>query len=95
MPKSAKPTRGTIMAKMNLYVVYDKIAGECGPVFEAKNDGVAWRQYRYLINENPTIVQDDFSLVKVGTIDMESMIIEPGQILLDLEVKGLEEVVNE
>lgn len=95
MPKSAKPTRGTIMAKMNLYVVYDKIAGECGPVFEAKNDGVAMRQYRHLINENPTVVQDDFSLMQVGTIDKESMIIEPLQLLLDLEVKELEEVVNE
>jgi hypothetical protein len=95
MPKSAKPTRGTIMAKMNLYVVYDKIAGECGPVFEAKNDGVAMRQYRHLINENPTVVQDDFSLMQVGTIDKESMIIEPLQLLLDLENKELEEVVNE
>lgn len=83
------------MAKMNLYVVYDKIAGECGPVFEAKNDGVAMRQYRNLINENPTVVQDDFSLMQVGTIDKESMIIEPLQLLLDLEVKELEEVVNE
>jgi hypothetical protein len=82
------------MAKMNLYVVYDKIAGECGPVFEAKNDGVAMRQYRHLINENPTVIQDDFSLIQVGTIDKESMIIEPGQdyhVLIDLEVKELEE----
>jgi len=83
------------MAKMNLYVVYDKIAGECGPVFEAKNDGVAMRQYRHLINENPTVDQDDFSLMKVGKIDKESMIIEPGQLLLDFEVKELEEVENE
>ena len=83
------------MVKMNLYVVYDKIAGECGPVFEAKNDGVAMRQYRHLINENPTFIQDDFSLMQVGTIDRESMIIEPGQLLLDLENKEFEEVVNE
>lgn len=83
------------MAKMNLYVVYDKIAGECGPVFEAKNDGVAMRQYRHLINENPTVIQDDFSLMQVGTIDKESMIIEPGQLLFGLENKEFEEVVNE
>ena len=83
------------MEKMDLYVVYDKIAGECGPVFEAKNDGVAMRQYRHLINEFPIVVQEDFSLMQVGTIDKESMIIEPGQILIDLEGKGLEEVVNE
>jgi hypothetical protein len=61
--------------KMNLYVVFDKIAGECGPVFEAKNDAVALRQYRHLVASNPGFVQDDFELMQVGTMDKETAVI--------------------
>lgn len=78
--------------KMNLYVVYDKIAGECGPVFEAKNDAVALRQYRHLVASNPGFVQDDFELMQVGTMDKETMVIEPGQLLLKLD--SISEVEN-
>jgi len=81
------------MSKMNLYVVYDKIAGECGPVFEAKNDAVARRQYNHLVSSNPGIVQEDFELMQVGVIDKEKITIEPGQMLLALDVS--EELVNE
>ena len=38
---------------MNLYVIYDRVAQESGPVFEAKNDGIAVRQMRNLLSENP------------------------------------------
>lgn len=78
--------------KMNLYVVYDKIAGECGPVFEAKNDAVALRQYRHLVSSNPGFVQDDFELMQVGTMNKETMVIEPGQLLLKLD--SISEVEN-
>lgn len=78
--------------KMNLYVVFDKIAGECGPVFEAKNDAVALRQYRHLVASNPGFVQDDFELMQVGTMDKETMVIEPGQLLLKLD--SISEVEN-
>jgi hypothetical protein len=78
--------------KVNLYVVYDKIAGECGPVFEAKNDAVALRQYRHLVASNPGFVQDDFELMQVGTMDKETAVIEPGQLLLKLD--SISEVEN-
>ena len=39
------------MAKVNLYVIYDTVAGECGPVYSAVNDGVAVRQLCVLMRD--------------------------------------------
>ncbi len=52
---------------MNLYVVYDTVAVESGPVYEAKNDGVAWRNYGALLAK--TVDKSDFMLLCVGSID--------------------------
>ena len=53
---------------LNLYVVYDKIAQESGPVYTAKNDVVAQRMYQGLINDtgiNPA----DYQLLHVAAYD--------------------------
>lgn len=53
--------------KSNLYVIRDKVAEECGPIFQAPNDGVAVRAYRNLTSDaNP---KEDYELLFVGTID--------------------------
>ena len=58
-----------------LYVVRDLVAGEAGPVFTAKNDGVAIRQTCMLLHD--CIDVNDYALFQVGTIDTEEMEIQP------------------
>lgn len=49
---------------MYLYTLYDKVAEEAGPLFQAKNDQVAARQSLSILAQ----VSDpnDFDLLKVG-----------------------------
>ena len=59
---------------MKLFTIYDKIAGESGPLFEAKNEQVAIRQYDQLISQQEDILsKDDFQLMCVGEYDHETM----------------------
>lgn len=56
-----------------LYTIYDKVAEECGPLFQSKSDAVASRAYRTsLANVHDT---DDYKLLRVGYIDKETGII--------------------
>lgn len=61
---------------MNLYVVYDKVAGESGPVFEAKNHGTAARNYRREMEKLPTSAAE-YMLLHVGSIDHDTSLIKP------------------
>lgn len=53
---------------MNLYVVFDVLAGESGPVFESKNDETAARAFRRLLQEQRS-VSSEYRLMRIGTID--------------------------
>lgn len=53
---------------MNLYVIYDKLAEESGPLFEAKNDAVARRSMLRTWNEKQANL-GEFALLRLGTID--------------------------
>lgn len=55
--------------KTCLYVIRDQVAEESGPIFEAKNDSVAYRQYVTLIEKSD--YQGDFTLLNIGTYDHE------------------------
>ena len=48
---------------MKLYTIYDKLAGEHGPVFEAKNDLVAVRSFAHALKGAPAV---DYDLYLVG-----------------------------
>ena len=50
-----------------LYTIYDKVAQETGPLFEAKSDAVASRSARNLLSEVQAV--DDFKLLRVGYSD--------------------------
>lgn len=50
---------------MFLYAIYDKLAQECGPVFEAKNDLTAARGFFQSIP--PVAKASEFSLLCVGS----------------------------
>lgn len=59
---------------MNLYAVYDLLAGEAGPVFQAKNDQVALRQYRNLV-KGEGINMSEYELYSLGVYDPEKLLI--------------------
>lgn len=51
----------------SIYTIYDKVAEECGPLFQAKSDAVACRSARNLLAD--VVNADDYSLLRVGYID--------------------------
>ena len=61
----------------NMYVVYDRVAEESGPIFEAKNDGTAARAARDLVASAKGAKAHEFQLLKLGTIDHEKNAITP------------------
>ena len=60
------------MAELKLYSIRDLVAGECGPIFTAKNDGVAIRQVCNMMHDVVDI--NDYALYCVGTFDTEEMV---------------------
>lgn len=54
-----------------MYTVFDKVAQEAGPIFNAKNDGVAMRSYLALLKE--TKDQGEYKLMCLGSFENESM----------------------
>jgi len=59
--------------KYGLYTIYDKVAEETGPLFEAKSDAVASRSARNLLAEVQAV--DDFKLLRVGFTDKSTGVI--------------------
>ncbi len=55
----------------NLYTIYDKVSKECGPVFQAKNFGVAKRYLEDMVKNNP-IKFDEYALYQLATFDSET-----------------------
>ncbi len=64
--------------KMRIYTIYDKLAREGGPLFQAKNDQVAHRQFQTQLNSMPNIEIADFELRCVGEYDNEQCQIQVG-----------------
>jgi len=56
------------MANMCLFVVYDRVAEESGPIFEAVNVGVALRKYREIL-KNSSVSPEEYQLLQIGTFD--------------------------
>lgn len=54
-----------------LYVIFDKVAEESGPIFEAKNDAVAIRNYQNLVFKD-NVKHDDYKLLFVGVMDHDN-----------------------
>ena len=55
----------------NIYTIYDKVSKECGPVFQAKNFGVAKRYIEDMVKKDP-IKLDEYSLYQIASFDTES-----------------------
>ena len=58
--------------KVNIYTIYDKVSEECGPVFQAKNFGVAKRYVEDLVKNNP-IKLDEYTLYQLASFDSETL----------------------
>lgn len=70
-----------------LYCVFDRVAVQSGPVFQAVNDGVASRAMAQLLEKVPAYDHDAYRLFYVGTFDDEKMLIkgdEPEQVEWDI-----------
>lgn len=59
------------MSEMKVYCIRDLIACECGPIFSAKNDGIAIRQVCSMMHD--VIDVTDYALYCLGTFDTEDM----------------------
>jgi hypothetical protein len=82
--------------KRNLYVIYDRVAEESGPVYEAQNDGIANRRYKALMSEqtHDWFDETDFTLFHVGEIDKTTNIINalpPREVYISLSLLNEEE----
>ena len=60
---------------MRCYAIKDMVANEFGPIFYAKNDEVALRQYNQLQAKNEFII-DEFKLFFLGSLDDDKGIID-------------------
>ncbi len=58
--------------KINVYTIYDKLARESGPLFQAKNDKVAYRQFCTQLKEIKNIQKEDFELLNIAEYDNEA-----------------------
>lgn len=55
-----------------LYCVYDSVACEAGPVWTAKNDGIAVRQYQHLL-KSEGVNSGDYTLYCIGLYNSENL----------------------
>ncbi len=55
----------------NIYTIYDKLAKESGPLFQAKNDKVAFRQFQTQLKDIKNIQVEDFELLNIAEYDNE------------------------
>ena len=57
--------------KVNIYTIYDVVAKECGPIFQAKNHDVAVRAFHSLMAETSNVMSTDYDLYCLGEFDTE------------------------
>ncbi len=78
--------------KVNIYTIYDKVAEECGPVFQAKNDLVAVRMLKSMVSENPNIPVDEYEVYCLGEFDTEKRTFVPEEEYGRLAISNILEV---
>ena len=73
--------------KVNVYTIYDTVAKECGPIYQAKNHDVASRGFKSLISDTPNVNVSDYDLYCLGEFDTEKCsfvpLAVPSQIFVD------------
>jgi hypothetical protein len=56
---------------MRVYTIKDQVAGESGPLFFAKNEKIAIRNFTSLMAKSPS--KDDYTLYEIGQYDPETL----------------------
>lgn len=59
-----------------IYTIFDRVAEQAGPLFEAPNDGVAMRAFRNTLVKTPEYQMGDYRLYRLGSFDPDSMKME-------------------
>ena len=77
--------------KVNIYTIYDKVACEAGPIFQAKNDTVALRCFMSLMKETPSVNPSDYDVYCLGDFDTEFRIFNPEDNYGRLVIENLED----
>lgn len=81
----------------NVYTIFDTVAGDSSPFFQAANDKVALRQFKEVMKS--TTVPEDFQLWCLGKYDTQKMTITLKSYLVqtpesDEQISKLMEVKN-
>ena len=77
--------------KVNIYTIYDTVAKECGPIYQAKNHDVAVRAFKSLISDTPNVNVSDYDLYCLGEFDTEARSFVPVDNYGRLVIENLEE----
>lgn len=81
--------------RMGLYTIFDRLAEQSGPIFEAANDAVANRQYRSLMDGAQVGQPQEYQLLKIGYLEHDTCLLEPVSPAVDVTVIAqLPEVVK-
>ncbi len=80
--------------KVNVYTIYDKVACEAGPIFQAKNDGVAFRCFMSLVKDSHASNPTDYDVYCLGQFDTESRTFVPEDNYGRLVIENLEDDSN-
>lgn len=76
---------------MNLYTLYDVVAEESGPIFEAKNDAIAWRMVKAIDTQGI-----EFKVYRIGYYDHGTAVIKGYTSPIDvIEINKFVEDLNE
>lgn len=76
-----------------LYTIRDRVAQESGPLYQAKNDAVAKRQFDLMLAKNG-LNEKEYVLLRVGSFDSETTLLIASQlpeevvITVDVEVNN-------
>lgn len=68
--------------KVRTYTIFDSMAKEYGPLFNAKNNEVAKRMFKQFLTKE-LVSQEDYTLYCVGEFDTESALLDPCKELID------------
>lgn len=74
---------------MKVYTVFDRVAEEAGPLYEAINDGIALRNFRGVMEKIPPYQHGDYRLYCIAEYDNKTMAVignEPREVLFSEEL---------
>lgn len=75
--------------KVRLYSVYDSIAQEFGPLYEAVNDAVAYRKFNMLIKDMDDSVVRDYSVYFCGVRDINT-----GGVFSEVRLLNIDDILD-